>query len=85
MTRPELHNTPGFHPASLIAAATHLAVEMPRKAVTVEPTAIIRNEGYINGYLDALKDLKAAASPQPPAGPKKEFQPYSQPPTQAAQ
>lgn len=79
MTRAELHGLQGFHPASLIAAAAHLRVTMSRKRASSDPTAIINNEGRMNGYLDALDDLVAAASQQPPKPEKAAFQPYSQP------
>jgi hypothetical protein len=78
MTRADLHNTQGFHAPSLLAAAVHLQVEIPRKPVAHEPTSLIRNEGYMNGYLDAIRDLKAAAGQKAPEIEKKTFQPYSQ-------
>jgi len=79
MTRTDLHNIPGFHAASLLAAATYLRAQMrPSRAVN-EPTALIRSEGLMNGYLTAIEDLIASASPQAPASPKKDFQPYAQP------
>lgn len=80
MNRAELHNTPGFHPASLLAAAMYQRHNMPRKRpVATDATSLIRNEGWMNGYLDALDDLVAAASPQPEKTEKAPFQPYSQP------
>jgi len=79
MTRAELHNVTGFHPASLLAAATHLRDSMARNKVAQEPTALIRNEGYLNGYLDALQDLESAALPAPPKTMREAFQPYSAP------
>ncbi len=78
MTRPELHSTPGFHPGSLLAAAAHLRATFPRKQVG-DATTIIQNEGRMNGYLEAIEALIAAASPLPPKGEKKEYAPYSQP------
>lgn len=82
MTRPELHNTAGFHPGSLLAAAAHLRTLIPRNRNGGDATAIIKSEGRMNGYLDAIEDLIAAASPQAPASTKKEFQPYAQPQTE---
>lgn len=79
MTREQLHNTQGFHTPTLLAAALHLRTIMNRKRVGTDPTAIINNEGRINGYLDAVDDLIAAASPLPPEAKKKDFQPYSPP------
>lgn len=79
MTRTELHSITGFHPASLVAAATHLRATMNRKRAGSDPTAIINNEGRMNGYMDALDDLVAAASQQAPKPEKSSFQPYSQP------
>lgn len=79
MTRAELHNLQGFHPASLLAAAAHLRKDMKRKRASSDATAIIQNEGWMNGYLDAIEALEGAAMQQPE---KKEFtpvQPYSQP------
>jgi hypothetical protein len=52
---------------------------MSRKRGGTDPTAIINNEGRINGYLDAIDDLIAAASPKPPEAAKKEYQPYKDP------
>lgn len=79
MTRSDLHNIPGFHPASLIAAAAHLRTQLSRPKGLTETTAIVKNEGRMNGYLDAIDDLIAAASKQPEPTPKKDFAPYSQP------
>jgi hypothetical protein len=79
MTREQLHSTQGFHPPSLLAAALHLRTAMSRKRGGTDPTAIINNEGRINGYLDAIDDLIAAASPKPPEAAKKEYQPYKDP------
>jgi hypothetical protein len=82
MTREQLHSTQGFHAATLLAAALHLRTTMNRKRGGTDPTAIINNEGRMNGYLDAIDDLIAAASPLPPEAKKKEYQPYSQPATE---
>ena len=82
MTRPQLHNIPGFHADSLIAAAAHLRSTMPRQRNAGDATAIIKNEGHMNGFLDAIEALIAAASPQAPTAAKKDFQPYSQPQTE---
>jgi hypothetical protein len=79
MTREQLHSTQGFHAPTLLAAALHLRTAMSRKRGGTDPTAIINNEGRINGYLDAIDDLIAAASPKPPEAPKKEYQPYAEP------
>jgi hypothetical protein len=79
MTREELHSTPGFNPASLLAAARFLQANQPRPKVLPEPTALIRNEGRFNGYLEAIYDLIQAASPQAPKTEKRDFQPYAQP------
>lgn len=79
MTRAELHNTQGFHVPTLLAAALHLRTMVRRNRGGADPTAIINNEGRINGYLDAIDDLIAAASPQPPDAPKKEYQAYAPP------
>lgn len=79
MTREQLHSIQGFHMASLIAAAQHLRTTMSRKRGGTDPTAIINNEGRMNGYLDAIDDLIAAASPLPPEAKKKEYQPYGAP------
>jgi len=80
MNRAELHSTPGFHPQSLLAAALHLRATMPRQKAAGDATSIIKNEGHMNGYLDAIEALIAAASPQAPQLQKKDHQPYSQPP-----
>ncbi len=79
MTRAELHNVTGFHPPSLIAADTHLRAALKPRVVPMEPTALIRNEGWMAGYLAALEDLKSAASQQPPQAAPKQHQPYSAP------
>ncbi len=79
MTRAELHNVTGFHPPSLMAVATHLRDSMARNKVAQEPTALIRNEGYLNGYLDALQDIERAAYQQAPTTAPKQHQPYSAP------
>lgn len=79
MTRAELHNTQGFHAATLLAAAVHLRATMPRKSGMTDATGIIKNEGHMNGYLDAIEALIAAASPQSPIAPRKEYQPYAPP------
>lgn len=80
MTRTDLHSITGFHPASLLAAAAHLRTQMKRKPGSLETTTLVRNEGYMNGYLDAVDDLIAAASKQPDVPTeKKVFQPYSAP------
>lgn len=80
MTREELHSTTGFHPASLLAAAMHLRATMSRNRHAGDATSIIKNEGHMNGYLDAIELLIAAASPLPPQVEKKKtHQPYSEP------
>ena len=79
MTREQLHSIQGFHTATLVAAAQHLRTSMRRARAGTDPTAIINNEGRINGYLDAVDDLIAAASPLPPETKKKEYQPYAAP------
>jgi hypothetical protein len=79
MTRAELHSVQGFHTPSLIAAAQHLRTTMNRKRGGTDPTAIINNEGRMNGYLDCIDDLLAAATPLPPEGQKKSYQPYAPP------
>lgn len=78
MTREQLHSTTGFHAPSLIAGAQHLRTLLKRTRGG-DATAIINNEGRINGYLDAIDDLIAAASPLPPEAKKREFQPYKDP------
>lgn len=78
MTRAELHSITGFHAPTLLAAVLHLRTTMKRKRES-DATSIINNEGRMNGYLDAIDDLIAAASSQPPAAPKKEYQPYAPP------
>lgn len=82
MTRAELHNVTGFHPASLIAAAAYLRANFPRNKHSGDATAIIKNEGHMNGVLDTIELLIAAASPQAPETTKKEFRAYSQPQTE---
>lgn len=79
MTREQLHSTQGFHAATLLAAAQYLRTAINRKIPSGDATALIRNEGRINGYLDAVDDLIAAASPLPPEAKKKEYQPYALP------
>lgn len=79
MTRAELHSTTGFHPASLLAAAAHLRATMSRNKHAGDATSIIKNEGHMNGYLDAIEALIASASPLPPETQKRKHQPYSQP------
>ncbi len=81
MTREQLHSTQGFHPASVRAAAQYLLNNMPRKPVLPEPTALIRNEGFMNGFLTAIEHLEAVTAPKVPDAPKKEFQAYA-PPTE---
>jgi hypothetical protein len=80
MTREQLHSTQGFHAPTLLAAALHLRTAMRRVGRGTDATAIINNEGRLNGYLEAIDDLIAVASPKPPETPKKEYQPYSGPP-----
>lgn len=82
MTRAELHNVVGFHPASLISTAAHLRKEMKRKRQGTDATALINHEGWMNGYLDALDALEAAASPHIEEAKKSILQPYSQPENQ---
>lgn len=79
MNRAELHTVPGFHPPSLLAAATYLRATIPRTKHVGDATALIRNEGHMNGFLDAIDALIVAALPGNPETPKKEYQPYSQP------
>lgn len=79
MTRAELHSTTNFHPEILLAAAMHLRAMIPRNRHAGDATSIIKNEGHMNGYLDAIESLIAAASPLPPQVEKKAHQPYSQP------
>lgn len=79
MTREQLHSINGFHTGTLLAAAQHLRTTMVRSRSANDATAIIRNEGHMNGYLDAIDALIAAASPLPPEAKKKEFQPYAPP------
>lgn len=80
MTRPELHNTQGFHPQSILAAALYLRTNLPRIRFAGDATAIIKNEGHMNGFLDAIEALETAALPEPPKGERKVSQPYSAPP-----
>jgi hypothetical protein len=79
MTKLELQGITGFHAPTLIAAAAHLRATMPRKVVAAEPTAIIRNEGHMNGFLDAVDALISAASQQPTKTDRVVPAPYSQP------
>lgn len=79
MTRAELHNITGFHPASLAAAAQHLRSTMKRRKGGSDATTLINNEGWMNGYLDAIEDLQNAILKQPETGDRKPIQPYSQP------
>lgn len=79
MTRAELHNTPGFHPGSLLAAAAFLRLTMPRNRLANDATAIIKNEGHMNGFLDAIEALTAAATPEKPKSEKVAPPMYSQP------
>lgn len=78
MTRAELHSIPGFHPASLLHAAAFLSSNIPRQK-SGDATAIIQNEGRMNGFLDCIEALISAASPQPPKVEPKPFQPYADP------
>ena len=55
---------------------------MSRNKVPQEPTALIRNEGYLNGYLDALQAVERAAYQEKLPEKKKDFAPYSQPQTE---
>lgn len=82
MTRAELHNIPGFHASSLLAAAAHLRAELKPKKTAFEPTALIASGCETNGYLKAIEDLLAAATLQPEKTPPKTHQPYSQPQTE---
>ena len=79
MTREQLHGTAGFHHASLLAAAAHLRATFPRTKHAGDATSIIKNEGHMNGFLDAIEALEAAAKPKPPEADKTKFAPYSQP------
>ena len=79
MTRAELHSLKGFHPATLIAAALHLRSTMNRKPTSADATSLIRNEGYMNGYLDAVDALIAATTKQPEKMERAPVQPYSAP------
>lgn len=78
MTRPELHATQGFHPGSLLAAVLYLRENMKRNRGG-DATALINNEGYMNGCLDTIEALGLAAMPEPPKGERKTYQPYSAP------
>lgn len=80
MNKIELHNTVGFHAPSLLAAATFLRSTFPRDRHAGDATAIIKNEGRMNGFLDAIEALEAAATPQAPKTEKTFAPPYSQPP-----
>jgi len=80
MTREQLHSVQGFHAPTLLAASLHLRTAMRRLSRGSDATAIINNEGRLNGYLEAIEDLIAAASPLPPEAKKKEYQPYAPPP-----
>ncbi len=80
MTKLQLQSLEGFHAPTLLAAALHLRTTMRRRGEGSDTTALVNNEGRINGYLEAIEALEIAASPTPPAAPKKEHQPYSQPP-----
>lgn len=82
MTRAELHNLQGFHAATLLAAATHLRATLPRKKQLTDTTALVNNEGWMNGYLDAIDAMINAASQQAPTTTPKTFVPYSQPATE---
>jgi hypothetical protein len=79
MTKVELQGIPGFHAPTLIAAAAHLRATMPRIRGTFDATALIRNEGHMNGFLDAVDALISAASQQPTKTDRVVPAPYSQP------
>lgn len=57
----------------------HLRATMSRIKHAGDATSIIKNEGHMNGYLDAIEALIAAASPLPAQVEKKTHQPYSEP------
>ena len=79
MTREEILNLPGFQPIFLTAAAEYLRTNIPRKRTGSDATALINNEGRLNGYLDALDDLVALSKPQRKPELKADYQPYAAP------
>lgn len=79
MTRAELHSIQGFHAPTLLAAAALLRSAIPRNRHAGDATAIIKNEGHMNGFLDAIEALEYAALPKAPETEKKAFQPYANP------
>ncbi len=81
MNRTELHSIQGFHAPTLLAAVAHLRATFPRTKHAGDATTIIKNEGHMNGFLDAIEALEAAAKPQAPKTSQETFQPYSQPAT----
>jgi len=79
MTRAELHSIQGFHAPTLLALASYLRTHMNRHRAGSDPTAIINNEGRMNGYLDAIEDVIEATLPEKPEAKKSEFQRYAPP------
>lgn len=80
MTKAELHSVQGFHPATVLAASVYLREMMPRSRGGSDATALINNEGYMNGYLDAIQNLVQCLSPEKEKGTKGPQPMYTQPP-----
>lgn len=79
MTRAELHALIGQNTQIIHAAAAYLRLNMPRKPRDSDPTVLINQEGWMNGYLDAIEALTATTQPMPEKKEKTIMQPYSQP------
>lgn len=81
MTRNELLGIPGFHIETAKAIATHLRATIVRgSALATDATFIIRNEGRINGFLEAVEAIESISKPVQEKTEQKPIGLYSQPP-----
>lgn len=63
MTREEVLSF-GVKPEHLKAIATYLQTNIPRPPRVADATALINNEGVLNGFLNAAKMVELLAQPE---------------------
>lgn len=68
----------GFKPEQLHALSDYLKTNIPRPPRVADPTALVNNEGAMNGFLNAADMISSLAQPAEKAQ-EQEIQLYSEP------
>jgi hypothetical protein len=72
MTRIDVQNIPGFHPATLMAAVAYLRENSNTAPASLDATVLVRNEGVMQGIHRAADMLKGIMEKEKPPGEKKQ-------------